>query len=330
MSRLPELERQLIDAAAEQAAGPSRVHAGEVRRWYDRVPASGGRGGTSRLRVLLPAGTVAAIAVLAILLLGGSSTSVAPATAAALRSAASVARLQPATPRPAAGQYLHRRITASNLLLFSKRGPFSHRGDVYAYGVTLTSVRDVWLGGESSLQRETDAKPTFPSARDRKAWITAGRPGLSPVRTNQDRLPALHPLDLPSDPDALYARLEADAADHGAGLHAEIFVEVGDALAEVLEPATPAQRAALYEVAARIPGVELVGPRTDPIGRRGMGFAMRSENDPIRTTLIIDPNTGRLLAQEQSALPDGAVPAGTVLSTQTYLPAEIVDRIPDR
>jgi hypothetical protein len=38
-----------------------------------------------------------------------------------------------------------------------------------------------------------------------------------------------------------------------------MFVEVGDALSEVLEPATPAQRAALYEVAARIPGVELLG-----------------------------------------------------------------------
>ena len=39
-------------------------------------------------------------------------------------------------------------------------------------------------------------------------------------------------LDLPTDPDGLYARLEREASGHGSGLYAEMFTLVGDNLRE--------------------------------------------------------------------------------------------------
>jgi hypothetical protein len=91
--------------------------------------------------------------------------------------------------------------------------------------------------------------------------------------------------------------------------------------------ATPAQRAALYEVAARIPGVELVGRVTDPVGRNGMAVAMTSGADGLRHMLVLDPDTGELLSEEQRVLDENefGYPAGTRIGYATYVDVAIVD-----
>jgi hypothetical protein len=108
--------------------------------------------------------------------------------------------------------------------------------------------------------------------------------------------------------DQLYA-LPTDAAQLGAVLSDEVrgygpdpnptggvsavqeeFVEIGDLLRE--SPASPALRKALYEVAAGIPGVRLVGNLKDALGRTGVGVERNGEE-----TLLIDPATGQLLAE---------------------------------
>jgi hypothetical protein len=115
---------------------------------------------------------------------------------------------------------------------------------------------------------------------------------------------------LPTDPAKLGALLEHQVKGYGpdpnptGGVSAaqEEFVEVGDLLRDT--PASPALRKALYDVAAGIPGVRLVGKMKDALGRTGIGVAREGE-----TTLLIDPATGQLLAEL----------AGPGLETITYV-----------
>ena len=103
---------------------------------------------------------------------------------------------------------------------------------------------------------------------------------------------------LPTDPAKLGAVLSNRVKGYGpdpnptGGVSAvqEEFVEIGDLLRE--SPASPALRKALYEVAAGIPGVRLVGNLKDALGRTGVGVARDGED-----TLLIDPASGQLLAE---------------------------------
>jgi len=106
---------------------------------------------------------------------------------------------------------------------------------------------------------------------------------------------------LPTDPAKLGAMLSDKVKGYGpdpnptGGVSAvqEEFVEIGDLLRE--SPASPALRKALYEVAAGIPGVRLVGNLKDALGRTGVGVARNGEE-----TLLIAPATGQLLAELDS------------------------------
>jgi hypothetical protein len=144
-------------------------------------------------------------------------------------------------------------------------------------------------------------------------------------------LPHAKPLDLPTDPDALYAKLQWEATGHGAGTYEEMFTLVGDALrGSDADPSPgPAERAALYEVAARIPGVELVGPATDRIGRHGVAVAYSSSSNHERHELIFDPKTATLLEEQDVALAGNFLdyPAGTVTGYATYVANAVVDRL---
>jgi len=67
-------------------------------------------------------------------------------------------------------------------------------------------------------------------------------------------------------------------------------------------PVMPGTRAALYQVLAQQPDqdIRMVGKVTDPLGRQGVAFAWPdpAPDDPhAQSRLIIDPGSGRLLAQ---------------------------------
>lgn len=97
---------------------------------------------------------------------------------------------------------------------------------------------------------------------------------------------------LPTDRAALERRLRAGI--HGAGPDddSELYTIVGDLLRE--SPAPPALRRALWEVAAEIPGIELVGAVTDGAGRAGMAVERHGER------YVLDPDDGRLLEETSS------------------------------
>jgi hypothetical protein len=79
-----------------------------------------------------------------------------------------------------------------------------------------------------------------------------------------------------------------------------VFKEIGDLLRET--GASPALRAALYEVAAGLPGVELVGEVSDGLGRSGIAVAYVREK--VRFEFIFDPATSNLLGESQGLTPD--------------------------
>ncbi|MBA3329417.1 MAG: CU044_5270 family protein [Actinobacteria bacterium] len=278
----------------------------------------------------------AAAAVLAVVVTTGSRG--AETASAALRQAADVARAQPALV-PGRGQYVYVRsegaAVMTSVLAAAGNGdrgtpadPPKVEGSLTqnAWTVLVPRVRELWWGRSGGRLQETSGEPAFLSAGDRARWVAAGRPDLAEVaRSFTAPLPPLVPLELSSDPDALYAQLEKDAAGRGNGLSSEMLTLVGDALRET--NATPAQRAALYTVAARISGVDLVGDVTDQDGRAGRAVAIDDEVNKTRLTLTFDPETSALLAEEQVVLAGNAYgyPAGTRIVHATYAPPALVD-----
>lgn len=184
-----------------------------------------------------------------------------------------------------------------------------------------------------------------PDGAVREIWIGHHRPGvLRDGRVDAGVLPlevATFPTGgttvdwdglyaLPTEAGALERRLRDGIRGAGPDDDTELFVIVGDLLRE--SPAPPALRRALWEVAARVPGVELLGPARDAEGRPGV--AVRRHDH----TYLLDPDDGRLL--EESSGDVGAPPvverdaAGEVLRTRdvghraTYLEQGPADTAP--
>jgi len=269
-----------------------------------------------RRRLVAPAvaAVAAAVAVTVVLSSGGQGTP--SAAAATLKRAALVAAGHPSLV-PGPGQYLYTKSVDAYEATTVPAG-----GASAAYSVLVPHVREIWLGPQGGRLYETSGTPRFVAPQDRERWIADGRPRLTepPAET---ALPPAKPLDLPSDPDALYDRLEQQAARTDNPVPIEMFTLVGDSLRET--SATAPQRAALYQVAARIPGVELVGTVRDSAGREGTAVAITAHG--IRNTLIFDPTTSALLGEESIALAGngyGYAP-GTRVGYATYLTQAIVD-----
>jgi hypothetical protein len=258
------------------------------------------------------AAALAAATVVGALVSRGTGTA---SAATVLRHAATAAGgQQPLVPGP--GQYVYTKSVDAYLDTVGD-GP-------HPYSALVAHTREIWLGPSGGRLHETSGAPQFLSERDRAAWIAAGRPALDGPVSDTEIDPS-QPVDLPSDPDALWERLRRDAAGHGSGLYTEMFTLVGDSLRETA--ITPAQRAALYVVAARIPGVQLLGDVTDSAGRPGVAVAMDNDVNRDRSTLVLDPKTGALLAEEDVVLAGNAMgyPAGTRIGSATYLVQGIVD-----
>jgi len=110
--------------------------------------------------------------------------------------------------------------------------------------------------------------------------------------------------ELPTDSRALETKLRATSLNGGRDDNTELFSLVGALLAE--SPAPPALRKALWEIAARIPGVTLVGAVKDSVGRPGVEIRRGDEG------YILDPKDGRLLEQyEGTPEPVVEAPGGT-------------------
>jgi hypothetical protein len=276
----------------------------------------------SRRLLLSATGLAVAVFATAVVLVGvGKDASVDPAAAAVLREAA--AKLKAQEPPLGQGRVLY--VKSIDAYLSSSA---DDRARFFA--VLVPHVRELWQGPDGGLLDTRSGEPKFLSERDRERWITAGRPNLRDAGVGRTRLERQDPSDLPTDAGALFSRLEDEARGHSQGTHRQMFTRLGDHLRET--NISPRQRAALYEVAAKIPGVELVGRVRDPVGRTGLAVAMTYPSSGTRAMLVIDPETGVLLAEQNVTLADNfyGYPAGTVVGHATYVVTRMVDAVGDR
>jgi hypothetical protein len=270
-------------------------------------------------RYLLAAAAAAVVAGVLVFALAGTNREQTASAATVLRHTGAVARSQPrVVVQP--GQFMYTR--SKNV------GMVTTVIDGQAFNALEPHVREIWLGPTGGRLHEFTGRPTFLTPQDRERWIALGRPEITVTGESENTLSPMPPLTLPTDPDALFVQLRKQAEGNGHGVDAEMFTLVGDSLRET--SATPAQRAALYDVAARIPGVQLLGSVTDPAGRRGTAVALDNEQNRMRDTLVFDPDTSALLAERETALAGGIAPAGTVLGYAVYLQQGVVSSMQAR
>ncbi len=284
-----------------------------------------------RRRVALAATLAAALAAGLVVssILGGPGID--PAAASALHHVARVAANQPKQAPPAPGQYVYTKSVGIQYVTDVPGPGLSN----FLYGIPET--RQAWIGTDGSGRLEqTLGKITFPSSADRAAWVAAGSPNLPGAADRGDHTYAqggLHYFDLsglPTDPAKLQTLVEQRVIEGGPSGDWETFAILGDMLRETY--ASPDLRAAVYDIAANLPGVEFVGKTVDASGRPGIGVAYT--NGGTKDELIFDPKTSALLGETSvivdpsqlggdSTDPVGSV--GSVLYAAVYLDSGVVD-----
>jgi hypothetical protein len=171
----------------------------------------------------------------------------------------------------------------------------------------VTRLRvSTWVAPDgSAFRREEVVSSDFASEADRLGWIEAGRPELEVPRVHEfppGEGPVIDAGQLPEDPDALLAALRSGAVVEGPPGDDQAFVVIGEILAQGVAPSET--RSALFEAAARLEGVSLVGTVRDPLGRTGTGIEAGTVNS--RTRLVFDSDSAQLLAIEIYQIrPDG-------------------------
>ena len=129
---------------------------------------------------------------------------------------------------------------------------------------------------------------------------------------------------LPADPDTLEAMLRQGEVFGGTPpTEVDLLADIGSLLAE--SHPRPELSAALFQVAGRIPGVELVGDRTDALGRKGIAVALADTRR--RAELVFDPDSARLL--ERSAVRFGDNGTEHLEYRITYERSGVVDSVED-
>jgi len=166
---------------------------------------------------------------------------------------------------------------------------------------------DQWtLIGPDGKQSRGRPLPAAPGAR--KVGV---EPGGSSFELGGTPLTYAQIRALPTDPGQLAARLVEldDAAGHDGAWTPEqiatwrvemLFSQSWTLLSQF--PAPPAVRAAAYRMLAGLPGLTVTGNVRDAKGRTGagIGYAYRNaDGSSVETRLVIDPDTGSLLAYEQ-------------------------------
>jgi hypothetical protein len=238
---------------------------------------------------------------------------------------------RPATPRPAHGELAPTRPLTPGRYLYTR----SHSewltvvGDGQGYAALVPNQRESWMSLDGTGWMTTsNGKLTWLSDRDRDRWIAAGRPDLTgkgddaAIGVDDQGGPApMTTPSLPTDPGRLLDELRRGKTPD------QSFEGFRSALQESY--ATPAQRAALYEIADRIPGVTRDPAAQDHAGRPGTGFTFDDTDNKMRTQVVIDPQTHALLGVTATTLPgywDDYKP-GTVIGWTVIDRVEVVDRI---
>jgi hypothetical protein len=147
-------------------------------------------------------------------------------------------------------------------------------------------------------------------------WMPIPGPGAN-ASIDDPTYPFLE--SLPTDPAALLAYIYAHRGWNQA------WDEILNCLQEYLLP--PKLRAAMFEAAAKIPGVSVVPGATDAAGRTGI--AVSKVVGPSRYELIFNPRSYEYMGQRDvTVTAKPGVPAGTVTGSTAVLSITVVAAIP--
>ncbi|NSC20178.1 hypothetical protein FM076_02710 [Streptomyces albus subsp. chlorinus] len=130
---------------------------------------------------------------------------------------------------------------------------------------------------------------------------------------------------LPTDPGKLLAYLyDKTPKAEGRERDQQVFEEIGDLLGRLTPPRTAA---ALYQAAARIPGVERAPQAHDALGRRGLGIARDDRRHGVRTEWVFAKGDYSFLGS-RSYLTEATDygKAGTLLSSTAVIQHAVVDK----
>jgi hypothetical protein len=264
-------------------------------------------GWRTRLLVVAALGTVGLLVTLS----GGQGgRAVDTAAADALNNAAVTAQNQPPLPALTEGHYLYLKNVSTG---YGKDGwwtfPLDDPASTWTARVQMAS--ETWIAADGSWTQNTSAisDPVFASDGDRAAWVAAGSPTpwlasrTQHSQSDGDRFSFYYPdglisyqqlQDLPTDPDRLGAQIGAAVQPNQTWSHDE---QEFDDITQMLstDPLQPAQRAALYQVLAGLPGVELLGRVDSRIGQPGVAVAIHDNGFEFQA--IFDPNTAELIGE---------------------------------
>ncbi|WP_328945744.1 CU044_5270 family protein [Streptomyces sp. NBC_00250] len=210
------------------------------------------------------------------------------------------------------------------------RSLVAHAGRSAAGGsATLPPVhrREVWLSADGSrpgLLREPGSAD-IPLGAPLPVYELDHR-GATPRKTTAGAEPPsvtnpthAYVATLPTDPEALLRLIRDETrgrGDDGGDPDQRAFTAIGTLLAETWAP--PKVTAALYEAAARIPGVTVLPSAKDAAGREGVAVARTAHGE--QTQWIFDRTSSAFLG-ERTVLTatTSAGPSGTVLGVSAVL-----------
>lgn len=276
------------------------------------------------------AGAVATVLV-GVNVLGAGSGGASPAAAAVLQEAAARA-IQTTDPVLAPGQFLM--VTTSAVSLVSSDTAASylvlHRDRLYIPADTADEW--VWDRPVPELYETFSPASEEAAAVDFARRAAEGRDVGELLRAAGGRFYGGEQFSqmteftsLPRDPGKLLERIYVLIGSTGPSREGEALVFIADALRRGTIPAE--LRAALFEAAAKIPGVTITDEQVTFEGATGVAIGRVESTTGTRQEILIDPDTGQLIGERTVLLePRGDLPAGP-LST-TSVETSVVDQAP--
>ncbi|MEU5219422.1 CU044_5270 family protein [Streptomyces sp. NPDC020807] len=210
-------------------------------------------------------------------------------------------------------------VYVKSLVAYAGRG-----ADGGAAALAPVHQREVWLsadGSRAGLLREDGVGESELSPR--LPVYELDHPGATPRATTLDADPPsvtnpthAYVATLPTDPGTLLTLIREQTRQDGGDADQRAFRAIGTLLAETWAP--PKVTAALYEAAARIPGVAVLPSAKDAAGREGVAVARTAGGE--QTQWIFDRTTWAFLG-ERTVLTEttAAGVKGTVLGVSAVL-----------
>ncbi|MEV7071937.1 CU044_5270 family protein [Streptomyces sp. NPDC093990] len=215
------------------------------------------------------------------------------------------------------------------------------RDDQFVYVRALDRSNTGSFGGPvrlGALHTEESWTAQDPGPLKVTGWLrSSGKDAVMPGQLipveSADAVPAgvFHPTyrwlaSLPTDPGALLRRLREEARPvEGESRDQAVFSLIGDLISGTVMP--PANAAAFYRAAARLPGVREIPDAVDAAGRHGIAITLDDTGFATRHEWIFDKESLALLGSRFYITdPDRGITTETLAGTSAVMETAVVDR----